>query len=80
MTTAEPIASFTISVFARHSVDCLKHHDPQWKRCEAASLCTSAKAGGTNPCNPKRADVSEQLSSPLYRTAMRRLQWAEEII
>ncbi len=30
----EPVATTsTISVFTRHSVDCPKRHDPQWRRC-----------------------------------------------
>ena len=31
---AEPIASLTITVFARHSDNCPKRDDPQWKRCK----------------------------------------------
>lgn len=34
MTLAESIASFNISVFARHSVDCPYRNNPQWKRCD----------------------------------------------
>lgn len=30
----ESIASLTITVFARHSVNCPKRDDPQWKRCK----------------------------------------------
>jgi hypothetical protein len=33
MNPMEPISSFTITVFTRHSGDCSKRHDPQWKRC-----------------------------------------------
>jgi hypothetical protein len=29
---SEPIASLTITVFTRHSADCQKQDDPQWKR------------------------------------------------
>jgi hypothetical protein len=34
VTTSEPISSLTITVFARHSSDCPKSNDPQWKRCK----------------------------------------------
>ena len=34
MTNVEPIASFTITVFTRHSEDCPKAANPQWKRCD----------------------------------------------
>ena len=33
MTNVEPIASFTITVFTPHSVECPKAPNPQWKRC-----------------------------------------------
>ena len=33
MTNVEPIASFTITVFTRHSAECPKAPNPQWKRC-----------------------------------------------
>ncbi len=34
MNPMEPISSFTISVFTRHSGDCPKRRDPHWKRCQ----------------------------------------------
>ncbi len=34
MNPMEPISSFTITVFTRHSCDCSKRHHPQWKRCQ----------------------------------------------
>lgn len=34
MTSMEPISSFTITVFTRHSGDCPKRHDPHWRRCQ----------------------------------------------
>lgn len=34
MNPMEPISSFTITVFTRHSGDCSKRHAPQWKRCQ----------------------------------------------
>jgi hypothetical protein len=34
MSSTEPISSFNITVFTRHSGDCLKRRDPHWKRCQ----------------------------------------------
>jgi site-specific recombinase XerD len=47
MTTAEPIASLTITVFARHSAECPKRHDPQWKRCNCAKSIYIRERGKT---------------------------------
>src|ERR1700733_7104053 len=47
MTTAEPIASLTITVFARHSVDCPKRDDPQWKRCKCRKSLYVRESGKT---------------------------------
>ena len=33
MATIEAVTSLTISVFTRHSTDCPKANNPQWKRC-----------------------------------------------
>jgi hypothetical protein len=34
MSSTEPISSFTITVFTRHSGDCPKRRYPHWKRCQ----------------------------------------------
>ena len=34
MTPMEPVSSFTITVFTRHSGECPKRNDPHWKRCQ----------------------------------------------
>ena len=31
--TVEPVSSSTITVFTRHSADCPRRDEPQWKRC-----------------------------------------------
>jgi len=47
MTNVEPISSFTISVFTRHSVDCPYHNNPQWKRCNCRKSLYIREGGKT---------------------------------
>lgn len=47
MTVAEPIASLTITVFARHSEECPKADNPQWKRCNCRKSLYIREAGKT---------------------------------
>ena len=47
MTTSEPIASLTITVFVRHSSDCPKRDDPQWKRCKCRKSLYIREGGKT---------------------------------
>jgi integrase/recombinase XerD len=47
MTTAEPIASLTITVFARHTEKCPKRTDPQWKRCDCTKSIYIRERGKT---------------------------------
>ncbi len=50
---SELIASSTISVFARHSVDCPKRHDPQWKRCDCRKSLYIREGGKTTYVSAK---------------------------
>ncbi len=47
MTNVEPIASFTITVFTRHSEDCPKAANPQWKRCDCRKSLYIREGGKT---------------------------------
>jgi len=47
MTTSEPIASLTITVFVRHSSECPKRDDPQWKRCNCRKSLYIREGGKT---------------------------------
>ena len=47
MANVETIASLTISVFTRHSVDCPKRNDPQWKRCDCRKSIYIREGGKT---------------------------------
>jgi len=53
MTTAEPIASLTITVFARHSEECPKHDEPQWKRCKCRKSLYIREGGKTQYVSAK---------------------------
>jgi site-specific recombinase XerD len=53
MTTVEPIASLTISVFTRHSEDCPKQDDPQWKRCKCRKSLYIREGGKTTYLSAK---------------------------
>jgi len=53
MTTVEPIASSTITVFARHSADCPKRDDPQWKRCNCRKSLYIREDGKTRYVSAK---------------------------
>ena len=53
MTNVEPISSFTISVFTRHSVDCPYHNNPQWKRCNCRKSLYIRERGKTTYVSAK---------------------------
>lgn len=53
MLETEPIASLTITVFARHSSDCPKHADPQWKRCKCRKTLYIREGGKTRYVSAK---------------------------
>ena len=53
MTAFEPVASFTISVFTRHSADCPKGDDPQWKRCKCRKSLYIREGGKTQYLSAK---------------------------
>ena len=52
-TQAESIASLTITVFARHSVNCPKQDDPQWKRCKCRKSLYIREDGKTQYISAK---------------------------
>lgn len=47
MATAATLASLTISVFARHSAECSKRDNPQWRRCKCAKSLYIREGGKT---------------------------------
>jgi hypothetical protein len=47
MTTAEPVASSTITVFTRHSDECPKADNPQWRRCNCRKSLYIREGGKT---------------------------------
>ena len=47
MKTIEPIASLTIAVFTRHSVDCRYSNEPQWRRCKCRKSLYIREGGKT---------------------------------
>ena len=53
MPTVEPVASFTITVFTRHSADCSKADDPQWKRCKCCKSLYIREGGKTKYVSAK---------------------------
>ncbi len=53
MAIAEPIALLTISVFTRHSEDCAKRADPQWKRCKCRKSLYIREGGKTQYLSAK---------------------------
>jgi len=53
MTPSESIASFTISVFTRHSVDCPQRDNPQWKRCRCRKSLYIREPGKTRYVSAK---------------------------
>jgi site-specific recombinase XerD len=59
MTTAEPIASLTITVFARHSEECPKREDPQWKRCKCRKSLYIREGGKTQYVSAKTRSWAE---------------------
>ncbi len=59
MAIVEPITSLTISVFARHSVDCPKGDDPQWKRCKCRKSIYIREDGKTTYVSAKTRSWTE---------------------
>jgi site-specific recombinase XerD len=53
MTNVEPIASFTITVFTRHSEECPKAGNPQWKRCKCRKSLYIREGGQTTYVSAK---------------------------
>jgi hypothetical protein len=53
MTVAEPIASLTIAVFTRHSAECPKSDNPQWKRCKCRKSLYIREGGKTKYLSAK---------------------------
>jgi site-specific recombinase XerD len=51
--TDEPLASLTITVFTRHSVNCPKQNDPQWKRCKCCKSLYIRESGKTRYISAK---------------------------
>ena len=47
VTPSESIASFTIAVFTRHSAECSKAGNPQWKRCDCRKSLYIREGGKT---------------------------------
>jgi site-specific recombinase XerD len=59
MTADEPISSLTISVFTRHSEDCSKHDDPQWRRCKCRKSLYIREHGKTRYMSAKTRSWEE---------------------
>ncbi len=53
MMHSESITSFNVSVFARHSVDCPYHKNPQWKRCDCRKSLYIREGGKTTYTSAK---------------------------
>src|ERR1700683_795445 len=53
MMHSESITSFNVSVFARHSVDCPYHKNPQWKRCDCRKSLYIREGGKTTYISAK---------------------------
>jgi site-specific recombinase XerD len=53
MTIAEPLACFTITVFARHAEECPKAKNPQWKRCNCRKSLYIREGGKTTYISAK---------------------------
>jgi hypothetical protein len=51
--TEEPLASLTITVFTRHSVNCPRQNDPQWKRCKCRKSLYIREGGKTRYISAK---------------------------
>lgn len=64
MTEVEPIASFTISVFTRHSAGCPKADNPQWRRCKCRKSLYIRENGKTRYVSAKTRSwaVAEDLA------------------
>src|ERR1039457_2107268 len=59
MPLAEPIALLTISVFARHSQDCPKRDDPQWRRSKCRKSLYIREEGKTRYMSAKTRSWEE---------------------
>ena len=59
MNIAEPIASLTITVFTRHSADCPKSDNPQWKRCNCRKSLYIREGGKTTYISAKTRSWAE---------------------
>jgi site-specific recombinase XerD len=59
VTVDESLASLTISVFTRHSEDCSKRHDPQWRRCKCRKSLYIREHGKTRYMSAKTRSWEE---------------------
>ena len=59
MTDVESIASFTITVFTRHSAECPKAENPQWKRCNCRKSLYIREDGKTRYVTAKTRSWEE---------------------
>lgn len=59
MTDVESIASFTITVFTRHSAECPKADNPQWKRCNCRKSLYIREDGKTRYVTAKTRSWEE---------------------
>ncbi len=64
MTNLESIANFTITVFTRHSTECSKAGNPQWKRCDCRKSLYIREAGKTTyvSANTRSWDAAERVA------------------
>jgi site-specific recombinase XerD len=51
--TVEPVSSSTITVFTRHSADCARRDEPQWKRCNCRKSLYIRENGKTTYVSAK---------------------------
>lgn len=54
-----PLTSLTITVFTRHSGDCSKQNDPQWKRCKCRKSLYIREGGKTRYMSAKTRSWEE---------------------
>jgi site-specific recombinase XerD len=59
MATVAAITSLTISVFARHSAECPKREEPQWKRCKCRKSLYIREDGKTTYVSAKTRSWEE---------------------
>ena len=64
MAIAEPITTTTISVFTRHSEQCPRADEPQWKRCNCRKSLYIREGGKTTHASAKTRswDQAERLA------------------